>query len=161
MGFVMLLFTVSVVCCWGMGVVTSSQLVLCVVEAWALSLDFLCWGCLDMLGSRDSSVVEHRTHDWIKVAGSSPGRSVGRIFFSRVNFLWRLCVTAIVLYCSILYSVDLYCIVLNYTVLYYSILYCTVFLICCCCCAVQFCITLYCFALYCIVLYNTMQNNTV
>ena len=41
--------------------------------------------------SGDSSVLERRTRgDW-KVAGSSPRRSGGRIFFSRVNFLcWLL-----------------------------------------------------------------------
>ena len=34
--------------------------------------------------------LEHQTHD-LKVPGSSPGRSGGRIFFSRVNFLcWLL-----------------------------------------------------------------------
>ena len=46
--------------------------------------------------------LEHRTHDR-KVPGSSPGRSGGRSFFSRVNFLcWLLfqypfhpCVTAV------------------------------------------------------------------
>ena len=46
--------------------------------------------------------LEHQTHD-LKVPGSSPGRSGGRIFFSRVNFLcWLLfwypfhpCVTAV------------------------------------------------------------------
>ena len=34
-------------------------------------------------------LVEHRTRDR-KVASSNPGRSVARIFFSRVNFLCRL-----------------------------------------------------------------------
>ena len=47
-------------------------------------------GFFHNLGSRDSSVViQHRTRDR-KVAGSSPGRSGGRIFFSKVNFLCRL-----------------------------------------------------------------------
>ena len=39
-----------------------------------------------ILGSRDSWLVERRTCDG-KVASSSPGRSGGGIFFSRVNFL--------------------------------------------------------------------------
>ena len=33
--------------------------------------------------------LEHWTHDW-KVPGSNPCRCIGRIFFSRVNFLWWL-----------------------------------------------------------------------
>ena len=33
--------------------------------------------------------LEHQTHDW-KVAGLNPCSSGGRIFFSRVNFLYRL-----------------------------------------------------------------------
>ena len=37
-------------------------------------------------GSRDSLLVERRTRDR-KVASSNPGRSGGRIFFSRVNFV--------------------------------------------------------------------------
>ena len=41
------------------------------------------------LGSGDSSVVQHQTYDW-KVVGSSPGRSSGIIFFSRVSFLFWL-----------------------------------------------------------------------
>ena len=42
------------------------------------------------LGSGDSSVVERWTRDR-KVSGSSPGRSGGIFFFSRVNFLrWLL-----------------------------------------------------------------------
>ena len=41
-------------------------------------------------GSRDSLLVERRTRDR-KVASSNPGRSGGRIFFSRVNFVgWLL-----------------------------------------------------------------------
>ena len=39
-----------------------------------------------IMGSGGSSVVEHQTRDQ-KVSGSSLGRSGGRIFFSRVNFL--------------------------------------------------------------------------
>ena len=43
-----------------------------------------------LLSGRDSSLVECRTRDR-KVASSSPGRSGGRNFFSRVNFLcWLL-----------------------------------------------------------------------
>ena len=50
----------------------------------------------------DGSVVERRTRDR-RFAGSSPGRSGGRIFLSRVNFMCRLsfpypfhpCVTAV------------------------------------------------------------------
>ena len=37
-------------------------------------------------GNRDGMLVERRTHD-LKVAGSSPHKSGGRIFFSTVNFL--------------------------------------------------------------------------
>ena len=51
--------------------------------------------------ARDGSVVDQWTCDR-KVLGSTPGRSSGRIFFSRVNFLCRLfqylfhpCVTAV------------------------------------------------------------------
>ena len=41
-------------------------------------------------GSRDSLFVERRTHNR-KVASSKPGRSGGRMFFSRVNFVcWLL-----------------------------------------------------------------------
>ena len=40
-------------------------------------------------GSQDSSLVERQTGDQ-KVASSSPGRSGGRIFYSRVNFPWWL-----------------------------------------------------------------------
>ena len=40
--------------------------------------------------NRDGLLVECQTHDW-KFASSNPGRSGGRIFFSRVNFLcWLL-----------------------------------------------------------------------
>ena len=40
--------------------------------------------------SPDSLLVEHWTHDW-KVASSNTGRSSGRIFFFRVNFVcWLL-----------------------------------------------------------------------
>ena len=47
-------------------------------------------GFFHNLGSRHSSVViVRRTRDR-KVAGSSPGRSGGSIFFSKVNFLCRL-----------------------------------------------------------------------
>ena len=40
-------------------------------------------------GSPDSSLVECRTHD-SKVASLNPGRSGGRIFFSRVKFVFWL-----------------------------------------------------------------------
>ena len=56
---------------------------------WYLSLSinvryYLLWG------SRDSWLVRGRTRDQ-KVASSNPGRSGGRIFFSRVNFVcWLL-----------------------------------------------------------------------
>ena len=43
------------------------------------------WGIQER-GNADSSVIERRTPDR-KVAGSSPDRSGGRIFFSKVNFL--------------------------------------------------------------------------
>ena len=39
-----------------------------------------------ILGNGYISVIKRRTHDR-KVAGSSPDRSGGRIFFFRVNFL--------------------------------------------------------------------------
>ena len=38
------------------------------------------------LGHQDSLLVEQQTRDR-KVASSNPGRSGGRIFFSRANFL--------------------------------------------------------------------------
>ena len=45
---------------------------------------------LSLKWSGDSSVVR-ASDSWSKVPGSSPGRSGGRIFFSRVNFLcWHL-----------------------------------------------------------------------
>ena len=45
---------------------------------------------MSVLGSRDSSLVEHPTRDQ-KAVSSSPGRNGGRIFFSRVNCLcWLL-----------------------------------------------------------------------
>ena len=40
-------------------------------------------------GSGIAQWLERQTRDW-KVAGSNPCRSGGRIFFSRVNFLWWL-----------------------------------------------------------------------
>ena len=44
----------------------------------------------NFLGSLDSLLVECLTCDW-KVASSNPGRSIGRTFFSRVNFVcWLL-----------------------------------------------------------------------
>ena len=42
------------------------------------------------MGAGTAQGLERRTRDW-KVAGSNPGRSGGRIFFSRANFLcWLL-----------------------------------------------------------------------
>ena len=53
---------------------------------------FIMFACY--VGIGDSSVMERRPRNR-NVAGSSPGRSGGRIFFSRVNFLcWLLFVTA-------------------------------------------------------------------
>ena len=43
-------------------------------------------GVLPSSGGGDSLLVEHQTHD-LKVVSLSPGRSRGRILFSRVNFL--------------------------------------------------------------------------
>ena len=43
----------------------------------------------DVLPTGIAQWLEHRIRDW-KVAGSNPCRSGGRIFFSRVNFLWWL-----------------------------------------------------------------------
>ena len=40
-----------------------------------------------IFGSKIAQWLQHRTCDW-KVAGSNPCRSGGRIFFSRVNFLF-------------------------------------------------------------------------
>ena len=42
--------------------------------------------CLQPMGSRDNLLAEPQTPDR-KVVSSNPGRSSGRIFFSRVNFL--------------------------------------------------------------------------
>ena len=42
-----------------------------------------------IIGAGIAQWLEHQTHDW-KVAGSNPCTSGGRIFFSRVNFLWWL-----------------------------------------------------------------------
>ena len=39
-----------------------------------------------LVGGWDSLMVEHRTRDR-KVAGANPGRSGGKIFFVRVNFV--------------------------------------------------------------------------
>ena len=53
---------------------------------YAYTLRMVCW----CLGSGDGSVEEERPRDQT-VSGSSPGRSVGIIFFSGVNFLcWFL-----------------------------------------------------------------------
>ena len=49
---------------------------------YAYTLRMVCW----CLGSGDGSVEEERPRDQT-VSGSSPGRSVGIIFFSGVNFL--------------------------------------------------------------------------
>ena len=45
---------------------------------------FLCGLLIFLLFFRDSLLLKHRTRDR-KVASSNPGRSGGRIFFSRVN----------------------------------------------------------------------------
>ena len=59
----------------------------CVKQLWALQQGLFTKQTLhEVSGSRDSSVVEHRTCHG-KVVGSSPSRSSRRIFFSRVNFL--------------------------------------------------------------------------
>ena len=39
---------------------------------------------VDITGSQDSLLVERKTHDQ-KVVSLNPGRSIGRIFFSRIN----------------------------------------------------------------------------
>ena len=50
----------------------------------------LLFSTLFLTGSRNSLLVEHRTRDRM-VASSKPGRSGGRIFFSRVHFVcWLL-----------------------------------------------------------------------
>ena len=46
-------------------------------------------GRLSDLGAGIVQWLEHRTRDW-KVAGSNPCWNGGRIFFSRVDFLWWL-----------------------------------------------------------------------
>ena len=61
----------------------------CVKQLWALQQGLFTKQTLhEVSGSRDSSVVEHRTCHG-KVVGLSPSRSGRRIFFSRVNFLCR------------------------------------------------------------------------
>ena len=47
---------------------------------------FVSFACSRYLGSGDGSVVERRTRDR-KVSSSTPGRSGGRVFLSRVNFV--------------------------------------------------------------------------
>ena len=56
----------------------------CAHVAW----DFKCV-TVSVLGSGITQWLERRTRDW-KVAGSNTCRSGGRVFFSRVNFLWWL-----------------------------------------------------------------------